>query len=64
MKFICRSELLALDAIFEMPKQEKGRELSPASRASIVDVVRFSRNCHRRMLLSLLLDVGLHCPHA
>jgi hypothetical protein len=30
----------------------------------VVDVRQFARNCHRKMLLSLLLYVAFHCPHA
>jgi hypothetical protein len=41
-KFICRPELLSLEAVFEMPKQEvrkSPREISPASKVDMVDVM-------------------------
>jgi hypothetical protein len=63
-KFICRPELLSLEAVFEMSKHEtrKGqRELSPVSK---VDVMQFAKNCHRKTLLSLLPYMALHCSHA
>jgi hypothetical protein len=69
-KFIRRTELLSLEAAFEMPKQETSnnqRELSPASTVEVVDMVdvaQFARNFHRKTLLSLLLHVALHCPDA
>jgi hypothetical protein len=65
-KFICRPELLALEAVFEMPKQgtrKSQRELSPGSTIEVVDLVQFARNCHRNTLLSLLLYLAVHCPH-
>jgi hypothetical protein len=62
--FIYRPELLCLEAVFEMPKEETRkcqRDLSPAG---TVNVVQFAIHCHRKTLLSLLLYVALHCPHA
>jgi hypothetical protein len=56
-----------LEAVFEMPKQEtrkSQRELSPASKVDVADMVQFARNCHRKTFVSLLLYVTLHCPHA
>jgi hypothetical protein len=53
-----------------MPKQETRkcqRELSPVSKADVmnvvdvvdgVDVMHYARNCHRKTLFSLLLDVA------
>jgi hypothetical protein len=32
--------------------------------ADVVDVLQFARNCHHKTLLSLVLYVDLHCPHA
>jgi hypothetical protein len=69
-KFIRIPELLSLEVIFEMPKQEtkkSQRELSPTSKMDLVDVadvVQFARNCHHKTLSSLLLYVALHCLHA
>jgi hypothetical protein len=56
--------MLSFEAAFIIPKQQtkkRQRELSPASKA---DVVQFARKSHPKTLLSLALYAALHCPHA
>jgi hypothetical protein len=55
--------VLGLEAVFEMPNQERRksqRELSPASIVDVVDVVQFARNCHRKTFVSRFLPAALH----
>jgi hypothetical protein len=62
-KFICKRELLSLEAVFAMPNQNTRKSHTKLSPASTVDVVQFARTCHRKPFLSLLLHVALHCLH-
>jgi hypothetical protein len=59
--FISKPESLSLEAVFEMPKQETRKNQRELNAVSSVDMVSFARNCHRKTLLSLLLDMALPC---
>jgi hypothetical protein len=60
-KFIWKPELLSLEAIFEMLKSENKKSQRELCLVSVVDVVQFPKNRHRKMSLSLLLYVALPC---
>jgi hypothetical protein len=52
---------------FRCPKKKtrkSQRKPNPASPVDRVDVAQFARTCYLTTLLSFLLDIALHCPHA